>query len=821
MEGTADHTSKSPGADGLTIAYGLSRLLQDLADRRPLLVCVDDAQWADLPSLRALAFVARRLGGLPVVMAFSARTPVEGPVGDLLGRVAWVPGGRRLTLGPLGEQAVATLAESTLPSGPDPALCHRLWHATGGNPFLVREVLSNLTAGGMDGELVVPESIGQAVLRRIAAAGAAAVQLADAVAVLGDAPLHQAARLAALDDPDAVTAADRLVAADILATGAALRFAHPILRQAVRSQMPPARRALAHAQAARLLADLGAPLERVAAQLLEGLPRADPWVVDTLLAAAAREQLRGSPETMVAVLTRALAEPPPAELRSQVTLALAQAQGRCGHRDAVSTAREALTCAAGPLEEAEATLQLVRALGNTGDIWSALDLLHAPTTAGTGPDPELALRVEAELLGVARLHAHTREEALTRLDRLAPRALPPRPASVVLLANLALSALERNAPAARVAELASLALSEGWLIGDHSFQLVYAGTALIWVEEFDHAARLFDDALEAGRRQGSLTLSLIGHGLRSQLCLRRGAVADAEADARIVHGLCPGVGSLPFARAHLADALIERGQWDEASRVLEDPEPGEHAEDNPFYLDSRGRLRLAQEDATGAVDDFLDCGLALTRRGGADVPSMFPWRSQAALALLQLGEEHRAHELANEELGLARKSGIASSVGGALITIGLIEGGEDGVRRLHDAVDFLQASPRVLLHARGLIELGSMLRRNRQPRLGRGFLATALDLAYRHGAIALADRAREELIIAGGRPRRAATTGLDALTPSERRIAQLVAQGLTNRQIAGRLFVSARTVATHLTHLYQKLAVDNRAELSALLADSF
>ena len=134
VEGTADHTSKSLGADGLTIAYGLSRLIQDLADRRPLLVCVDDAQWADLPSLRALAFVARRLGGLPVLMAFSARTPVEGAVGDLLGRVASVPGGRRLALEPLGEEAVATLAARPCPPGPIPSSATACGTPPGGTP---------------------------------------------------------------------------------------------------------------------------------------------------------------------------------------------------------------------------------------------------------------------------------------------------------------------------------------------------------------------------------------------------------------------------------------------------------------------------------------------------------------------------------------------------------------------------------------------------------------------------------------------------------------------------------------------------------------
>ncbi|HZD71245.1 MAG TPA: AAA family ATPase [Actinomycetes bacterium] len=831
VEGTDDHRTAGLDDEALAAAHGLYRLMQDLADRQPRLLCVDDAHWADVPSLHALGFVARRLGGLPVVVLFACGATSNDRVGDLLGRFQSVSAARRLTLGPLSEEAVAALAGAALQGEPEPDFCRRLWHSTGGNPFLVHELLAALSAGEpawgqfdtSDVERLVPDPVAQFVLGRVAAAGETASQLADAVAVFGEVTLYDAATLASLGELEAVQAADRLVAADILTPGPCLRFAHPILRHAIRAHIPPARRSLAHAHAARLLADRGALLEQIAAQLLEALPRADPWVVETLLAAAARERQRGSPETAVSLLTRALAEPPPPNLRQRVTLALAKAQTHSGHPQAVATARQALAGAAGPAEEAAAALQLVRTLGLTGDIWSALDLLHQRTADGSGLDPELALQLEADLLGVARLHPPTRDEALARLDRLAPLAPPPRSASAVLLANLALSALERNEHPAKVAELAQMALASGWPVEDMSFQLVYAFETLTWVDRFDEAERACNSAVAAAQDRGSLTLSALAHGWRSVLNLRRGAVPDAEADARISYELIAGAapsGRTPFARAKLADALMVRGELEEAKRVLADPEPAERAEENPFYLDSRGRLRFAQGDPPAALEDLLDCGQALARRGGVDVPAMFPWRSQAALALLRMGDHRRAQGLATEELTLATKGQVPGAIAEALIAIGLIEGGDDGIHRLHSALETLEDSPRVLTRIHALTELGSMLRRNRQLRAARGFLASALDLAYRHGATALADRAREELTIAGGRPRRAAKTGLDALTPSERRVAQLVAQGLTNRQIASSLFVSSRTVATHLTHIYQKLGMANRAELSTLLADN-
>jgi ATP/maltotriose-dependent transcriptional regulator MalT len=820
-------------SDVLAPAYGLYQLIQDLTEQVPWLLCVDDVHWADLPSLHALGFLTRRLADVPVLLLFASRHSDDGPLGDVLARFTTVAGSRRLSLSPLGEEAVAALAHSVDPDV-DVPVCRRLWQITGGNPFLVRELLAAVSADEerlaqldtSDIEGLVPERVGQSVVRRLLAAGDEAVRLAEAIAVLGEAGLQEAAQLAGLDELQSVTAADRLVAADIVAPESHLRFAHPILREAVRSRVPPMRRSLAHADAARLLSQRGAPLERVAAQLLEALPRRDPWVVETLLAAAARERLRGSPDTAVSLLVRALAEPPLPNLRPSVTIALAKAQAQGAHQDAVATAREAVAVASEPGEEAQATLQLAQTLALAGDFWSALELLEKQSSAEFALDPELALQLEAELLGSARLDTSARADALARLDRLAPLASPPRPTSVVLLANLALTAQERSEPPDSVAHLARLALTEDWLIESGSFQVAYAAEALMFVDLLEEAKRACDAAVDAAQSRGFVMLATVVHGLRSDVNLRRGAVAEAEADARICYRLgaesvargLPATG-MPFPRAHLANALISRGEWDEAGRVLAEAQRDERAEENPFYLDCRGRVRLAQGDSGAALVDFLACGRSLAGRGGVDTPSVLPWRSQAALALIQLADQPRAHELATEELNLATKQQVPGAIAEALIAVGLAEGGEDGTRRLQDAVHMLEGSPRVLTRVRALIELGAMLRRNRQRQQARDFLVTALDLAYRHGATALADRAHEELLIAGGRPRRPATTGVDALTPSELRVAELAAGGLTNRQIAGRLFVSARTVATHLTHIYQKLGVDSRADLTTLFND--
>jgi DNA-binding NarL/FixJ family response regulator len=158
-------------------------------------------------------------------------------------------------------------------------------------------------------------------------------------------------------------------------------------------------------------------------------------------------------------------------------------------------------------------------------------------------------------------------------------------------------------------------------------------------------------------------------------------------------------------------------------------------------------------------------------------------------------------------------------VGVALRTQGLIAGGSDGLTLLERAVETLADSPARLEHARALCELGAARRRARQRVAAREPLRQALERAHRLGADALAERARTELLATGARPRRLVHTGRDALTPSERRVCEMAARGLTNRTIAQALFVTMRTVEVHLNHAYAKLDISSRAHLAAALCD--
>ena len=225
------------------------------------------------------------------------------------------------------------------------------------------------------------------------------------------------------------------------------------------------------------------------------------------------------------------------------------------------------------------------------------------------------------------------------------------------------------------------------------------------------------------------------------------------------------------------------------------------------------------EQVEAAVADLVSLGADATRWGIVN-PAAIAWRSAAALSQAALGATAAARELAAEEVALARRWGASREIGMALRAAGLVEGGEAGIAVLNEAVSVLRQSPARLELARALGDLGAARRRTGARGAARDLLRESLDLAHELGGHAVAERAREELLAAGGRPRRDASHGRDALTPSELRVAELAAAGRTNRQIAQALFVTQRTVENHLTSAYAKLGITARPELATALSAS-
>jgi DNA-binding CsgD family transcriptional regulator len=227
-------------------------------------------------------------------------------------------------------------------------------------------------------------------------------------------------------------------------------------------------------------------------------------------------------------------------------------------------------------------------------------------------------------------------------------------------------------------------------------------------------------------------------------------------------------------------------------------------------------LRCAQGRLVEGVEDLLESGRRWEPFGLIN-PNVSAWRSDAAMALLGLGERDRAVELADAELVLARSAGTARGIGVAARCSGIVHHDPD---LLAEAADVLAGSPARLEYAKALCELGAAGRRAGRRREVREPLLTALDLARRCTAMPLAERIRSELAAIGTRPRRDYVDGVESLTPGELRIARMAADGKTNKDIAQALFVTLRTVETHLTHVYRKLNIDSRAALSGVLVQS-
>jgi DNA-binding NarL/FixJ family response regulator len=305
--------------------------------------------------------------------------------------------------------------------------------------------------------------------------------------------------------------------------------------------------------------------------------------------------------------------------------------------------------------------------------------------------------------------------------------------------------------------------------------------------------------------------------------VRAGDVRAAEADARLAFDY-----KLPVTPRRimlwplhiLIDALVELDDLagaDDALAAASVGEPPAGALGAPLVLQSRARVRLAQYRPEDALTDLLDAA-ARWEELSVRHPVLAGWRIEASEALTRLGDRATAARLAGEQIELAERVGTPGPRGAALRAAARAAPETERLSLLGRAVDLLANSPAKLEYARALLDLGAALRRANRRADAREPLRRALDMAHRGGMRLLAGRAADELRAAGARPRRDALSGPDALTGAEHRVATLAAAGYNNREIAERLYVTQRTVETHLTHAFQKLSIANRNELTAYIS---
>lgn len=813
--------------------HGLYWLLAALAERGPLALLVDDAQWADLPSLDWLLYLARRIERLPVLVVI-ARAPGEPTAArPLFEALAVEPVAATIALESLSEAGTAA-ALAALDGGAPAADFARACHEwTGGNPHFVAEIAGELVAEGLEPgpeaaarlRSLAPQRVAAVTLLRLARLSPEARGLAAALAVLGgEAALSTAAELAGLDSGSAA-AADELARARFVAVAPRLRFLQPLLGRVVYEDLGPARRAADHARAARLLEAAGAGPAAVAAQLLHAAPSGDPWVVERLREAAAGELGRGSATAAVPLLRRALAEPPAAVEVAGLRTMLGLAESMAGDPAGLDSLRAGFEAADGPAR-AGAALLLARFLVYAGRGREVVERVEPVLAAMGEGDAPLRARLEAALITAARADRGLREVADEHLERIRPVAAEDSPVGRVVAVVCASAATANGDPVAAAIDFARAALGGGRLLDEEPLSpdiYLIPLSMLAICDELEEAAAGFGDALDRARRRGSPLAYAATAAIGSWTAVLRGDLGGAEVlcrDAIRIAAESPGLEALRgFATVHLALATIERGEPQAALDLL-GPDVGAHAESPHTWsreaLFALGRARLELRRPAEALPLLLACG-ELSESLGIRNPAFLPWRSRAALALRELGEVEEAASRAAEEVELARAFGARRPLGIALRAAGLVAGGDEGLELLEESAAVLAESPARLERAHTAVALGAALRRSRRRADAREHLAVGLELAEACGAAPLAAAAREELAAGGARVRAGGRWDADALTASELRTCRMAAEGLSNPAIAQALFVTRATVESHLHAAYRKLGITSRAALPEAL----
>lgn len=810
------------------VSHGLYWLTVNLAERSPLLFAVDDLHWADAPSLRFLLFLTRRLAGVAAGLVMCTRPGESSPVPTLLGQLTAEPMVRVLRPAGLSERAAATFIGDRLGAEAHEQFIRACVSATGGTPFLLSELVDALTTDGVHPTAeaaagvsrVGPATVAHATLLRIARLPAAAASLARAVAVLGAAAEpERVARVAGLEPQVALEAADALAAVRILGSGSPLRFVHPILRAAVYDDLPAGGRAAAHARAATVLAAGCADPDAVAAHLLLSPPAARREVTEQLRFAASRALARGAPESAAAYLRRALAEGVGPAMRAELLYELAVATRLTNPQAAIEQLREVQTIAADPVLRAQAGADLAYLFAFIGDWGQSVATVDAALTDLGDRDRALAVLLERLACGQAAYDPRL-------VKRFDDRRAVLRTAITDGVATARAPALLLAAVAAARGEalVEVLPLVDGALNGASLFAeegavalMPQAFAALVIVEELDRAAGLAEEFLNEARSRGSAYAFLAATAHRAWIQTRRGDLLGAEADLHATVELTQEHGFV-FALASTvwygADALLERPSLIDVAqlaRAIELPPDLAATFTGAFVLETRGRLRCAQGDAGRGVGD-LRAAWQIAEALRFFNPNVSNLRSELALALAN-DQPVEASRVASALLDDARRVGFPRAVGVSLRTLGILEGGSAGVTRLREAISVLEGSPARLELARALVELGAALRRGNQRTEARQVLGDGLELARSCGATRLGERAHSELQASGARPRREVRTGVDALTPSELRVARMAAEGMSNPQIGQALFISRNTIETHLRHIYQKLGIHSREKL--------
>lgn len=807
--------------------HGLYWLTVNLSSERPLLLVVDDLHWCDAASLRFLAYLARRVEELPVVLVGSLRSAEADANQAILEELTSEPHAHVLLPGPLTAAAVAEVVRNRLGEGVEPAFAAACHSSTGGNPLLLNELLKALVADRVAPDAahvdvvteLGPRAASRAVLLRLARLSPDAVRVARAIAVLGDgAEFGVVAEFAELEALAVAAATRELVQAEILRSEPPLGFVHPLVQAAVYHDLAPVERELYHQRAATLLVTLGAPRQQIAAHALVMPAQGRPWVVNVLRDAAAVAVARGDLDAATALLERALAEPPEPEVQRSLLFELGRVEGMTSLPAAAQHLQSAYELADDPATRGLAADQLARTLVFLGAPEESGELAREAALELPPELADLARRLEAVELFSLFLGAEPQGDHRERFAAAREIDVSGGVGARSLAAVAAWYWAMQAGPADRVCALARAALEGGELLAADGLMPIIA-TVPLALADLDEALEAWDVQRAEAHRKGSLMRVGGVHLWSGYTYYLRGDLAEAESELRASLQTLTDWGVRAdggWAPPVLAEVLLERGAIDEARSVLDAAGDAPPHSDHTIMLDrARARTLLAE----GRPDEALEQADELeSHADGKQHPRFVPWRSLKAEALERLDRRAEAVALAEAEVEIARRWGTPGTVGRSLRVLGTILH-SDGLEQLEEACDLLEQAPARLEQSKALAALGGVLRHLRKPTEAREPLRRALELADICGAQPLVDAVRSEIYATGSRPRTTALTGVDALTPSERRVAGLAAEGQTNRDIAQTLYVTPKTVEVHLSNAYRKLGITSRRELANALTE--
>jgi DNA-binding CsgD family transcriptional regulator len=815
------------------VMQGVRHLLTVFGENRPVLLLVDDVQWADTESVRCLGYLANRLAGTGVLMVVTVR---EGsPDGDNQG-IRHLVGcaSRVLRLGPLSMTGVRAIVRQRFGVPGSDRFVQACGEVSRGNPMVLGAVLDELVAedgapdddGAERARACRPSLLRERMAARLRAQPEAAMAFLRALSCLGigtDPDL--VARLAGLDGIGYTEVLRSLAAQGFLLTEQTPEFAHPVVREAVDRLTSPAQAERLHVTAATVLHAAGRPAELVADHLLAVPSQQVVWAVDVLRDAAVQAAQRGDTDAATRYLRRALLDIPPESVhRADLLLELANVERAVDVSASVRHVLEAATLSHGVSGQAAALARLSPAsLGMAPP--ELLTMVGAVTQAlgASGVENELALRMAARA-AAGDIGGADRIEAAVRRLRDADRFVESPGGRELLAVLLELAAVSGAVPSGEVARLSRLVLArEPATTGGHmaapmvltalSLADCAVAPALPWLDAaLDSALRQGDrvaqTAVEAGR-----ALVLLGAGRISEGASRAAdglAAGECWFDAVTVAGMLRIVTALQlYGTDRTPRTAVDGVEQAVTDRIIE--LCGQRT-DHPAVpamarVASAGRA-YGEDELWHSLEQLLDCGRHLDRAGWRN-PALVPWRTSAAWLYHRVGDTTAALELAAAEYELATAWGAPAAVGRVLRVQGALTEGPAGLRLLRSAVDVLQDSEDSLERARAHLLLGGRLQREG---------ADDAEVHLRHGqeltekgtARRLVDRELRAMAGVPSEPGR-------RLTAAERRVVAMVVDGLTNQAIADELGVSRRAVEKHLTNVYGKYDVAGRAELKARL----